>query len=75
MSDKRIYADLISRCCEAELQDVPDDYPLKRLNPDTRWYVCTECGAHWGYHRMKGNWKVDPYDYSNNPKVKAALDL
>lgn len=75
MAEERSYEDLVSRCCEAALQDAPDDYSYKTKNPDTRWFVCSECGAHWGYHRMKGNWKVDPYDYTNNPKVKAALGL
>lgn len=75
MTDSRSYEDLISRCCEAELQDAPDDYQFKKLNPDTRWFVCPDCDAHWGYHRMKGTWKVDPYDYTHNPRVKHILGL
>ena len=75
MAEERIYEDMHSRCCDAELQDAPADYMYKTKNPDTRWYVCTDCGAHWGRHRMKGTWKVDPYDYTDNDKVKAALGL
>lgn len=66
---------LLSRCCEAPLEGAPKDYMYAVKNPDTRWFVCSECGAHWGYHRMKGTWKVDPYDYTENPKVRAALNL
>ena len=66
---------LISRCCEVALEAAPRSYRYVTKNPDTRWFVCSDCGAHWGYHRMKGTWKVDPYDYTNNPKVKAALGL
>jgi hypothetical protein len=75
MAEERSYDYLPSRCCEAELQDAPDNYSYKNSNPDTRWFVCSKCGAHWGRHRMGGTWRVDPYDYSNNPKVKAALGL
>lgn len=75
MAEERTYDRIHSKCCDVELQDAPDDYRLKTTNHDTRWFVCTECGAHWGRHRMKGTWRVDPYDYDNNPKVKAALGL
>lgn len=75
MAEERTYADMHSRCCDVALQDAPSDYMYKQQNPDTRWFVCTGCGAHWGRHRMRGTWKVDPYDYSENDKVKAALGL
>lgn len=75
MEKERIYEGLASRCCEAPLEDAPKDYKYVKLNPDTRWYLCSECRAHWGYHRMRKNWRVDPYDYSNNSKVRAALGL
>lgn len=73
--NERKYEDLLSRCCNAELQDAPVDYAYKRNNPDTRWFVCTECSSHWGRHRMRGTWKVDPYDFSNNAHVREALGL
>jgi hypothetical protein len=75
MAEERTYEDIRSRCCDAALADAPDGYMYKVKNPDTRWFVCSDCGAHWGRHRMKGNWKVDPYDYTDNPKVRAALGL
>lgn len=75
MSEERSYEELASKCCEAVLQDAPANYMYKVKQPDTRWFVCTDCGAHWGYHRMKGTWRVDPFDYTDNPKVKKALGL
>ena len=68
-------AEFYSQCCDALMDNAPKDYMYVIKNPDTRWFVCTECGAHWGYHRMKANWKVDPYDYTNNPKVRECLGL
>jgi hypothetical protein len=75
MVEERSYADMHSRCCDVPLVDCAEDYRYRAHNPDTRWFQCPECGAHWGRHRMKGTWKVDPYDYTNNPKVRAALGL
>lgn len=75
MAEGRVYEDLHSQCCDAALRDVPPHYVYKIKNPDTRWYMCSECDAHWGYHRMKGTWRVDPYDYTDNVKVRAALGL
>ena len=45
MVEERIYPDIHSKCCDAHLQDAPDDYRYKIKNPDTRWFVCTDCGT------------------------------
>jgi len=75
MAEERSYEDIRSKCCDASMTDAPSDYRFLRMMPDTRWFICDDCGAHWGRHRMKGNWKVDPEDYTHNDKVKAALGL
>lgn len=61
--------------CQTPLDSVPKDYEYARMNPDTRWFWCTGCKAHLGYHRMKGDWKVDPYDLEESPELRAHFGL
>ena len=61
--------------CTNILESADADYQYARLNPDTRWFYCEDCETHVGYHRMKGTWKLDPYDYSNNNKLRERIGL
>jgi hypothetical protein len=61
--------------CTGVLEDAPKTYRYRRVNPDTRWFVCPECECHLGYHRMKKKWKVDPYDLDKNEKVRGYFGL
>lgn len=65
----------ICRVCQTILEDAAKNYKYRRLNPDTRWFRCPDCEAHYGYHRMKGSWRVSPEDYSNNSKVRERFGL
>lgn len=61
--------------CTTELDNATDTYAYKRHNPDTRWFWCPECECHLGYHRMRGGWKVDPYDLNTNAKIREYFGL
>ena len=61
--------------CTAKLESAPTDYKYRRLTPDTRWFWCSECEAHLGYHRMKAKWLVDPYDLDKSNKVREHFGL
>ncbi len=61
--------------CTSLLDKAARDYKYARLNPDTRWFFCPDCESHIGYHRMKGSWKIDPYDYTNNNKLRERIGL
>ena len=61
--------------CIGLLEKAAQGYQYAHLNPDTRWFYCEDCTVHVGYHRMKGNWKIDPYDYSNNNKLRERIGL
>ena len=61
--------------CTEELSNAPDSYIYKRNNPDTRWFYCTTCDCHLGYHRMKGAWKVDPHDLNTNDTIRGYFGL
>ena len=65
---------LCPMCTEA-LEPAPKEYAYRRVNPDTRWFWCPECGCHLGYHRMNRSWKVDPYDLDSNDKVRSYFGL
>ena len=49
--------------CVSVLSSAEYGYKYSRLNPDTRWFWCSNCEAHLGYHRMKRSWKIDPSDF------------
>ena len=61
--------------CQAELGGVSVGYEYKRINPDTRWFWCPGCKAHMWYHRMKGTWKVDPYDLEHSKELRENFGL
>ncbi len=62
--------------CTEVLDSPPDPYYIyKRNNPDTRWFWCTTCKCHLGYHRMRKKWKVDPYDLNSNETVRGYFGL
>jgi len=61
--------------CTEELKDAEKTYKYRRVNPDTRWFFCTDCNCHLGYHRMKKKWKVDPYELDANDKVRSYFGL
>ena len=61
--------------CTTILTSAGSDYKYTTLNPDTRWFYCEDCESHVGYHRMKGSWKIDPYDYTNNDKLRERIGL
>ncbi len=61
--------------CINVLGSAPKNYKYSRLNPDTRWFYCKDCETHVGYHRMKGTWKLDPYDYTHNDKLRERIGL
>ncbi len=61
--------------CTSILENAARDYKYRRLNPDTRWFFCEDCESHIGYHRMKGTWRIDPYDYTNNNKLRERIGL
>ena len=61
--------------CITPLESAPTNYQYARLIPDTRWFYCPDCEAHLGYHRLKGTWKLDPYDYTNNDKLRERIGL
>ena len=61
--------------CTSILEGVHKSYSYRRINPDTRWFFCPECECHLGYHRMKGRWKVDPYDLDVNNKIREHFGL
>lgn len=56
--------------CQGYLEDAERDYEFRRQNPDTRWFYCSGCDGHLGYHRMKKKWKVDPYDLNDSAAFK-----
>ena len=61
--------------CITTLAKAKKGYRYIILNPDTRWFYCPDCESHVGYHRMKGSWKIDPYDYTNNDKLRERIGL
>lgn len=61
--------------CITPLESAARHYQYARLNPDTRWFYCPDCEAHLGYHRLKGTWKLDPYDYTGNDKLRERIGL
>ena len=61
--------------CTNVLESAETGYKYTRINPDTRWFWCADCESHVGYHRMKGSWKLDPYDYSSNNKLRERIGL
>lgn len=61
--------------CTTELAKVAKDYARARIEPDTRWFWCPTCEGHLGYHRMKGKWKVDPYDLDSSSKLREHFGL
>ncbi len=61
--------------CTTELGSAPTDYKYRRNVPDTRWFWCEDCGAHFGYHRMKAKWLIDPFDLNNNNKIREHFGL
>ncbi len=61
--------------CTSVLGGVQKGYRYQRVNPDTRWFFCSECDCHLGYHRMKGRWKIDPYDLDYNNKLREHFGL
>lgn len=61
--------------CTTALENVPKSYTYARNNPDTRWFWCPTCEGHLGYHRMKGKWKVDPYDLDSSSKLREHFGL
>jgi len=61
--------------CTEELTNAERTYKYRRMNPDTRWFFCSDCNCHLGYHRMKKKWKVDPYELDKNDKVRAYFGL
>ncbi len=61
--------------CTNLLASAEKGYKYARLNPDTRWFFCEDCETHVGYHRMKGTWRIDPYDYTNNDKLRERIGL
>ena len=61
--------------CAEELASAQAGYSYKRINPDTRWFWCEECGCHLGFQRMKKKWKVDPHDLDSNDKIREYFGL
>jgi len=61
--------------CTNLLASAEAGYKYARLNPDTRWFFCADCETHVGYHRMKATWRIDPYDYTNNDKLRERIGL
>lgn len=56
--------------CTTPLESVSSNYKFKQNIPDTRWFWCSSCAAHLGYHRMKAKWSVDPIDFDNSNRVR-----
>lgn len=52
--------------CQSYLSNADKSYEYRRSNPDTRWFYCSSCKGHLGYHRMKQRWTVDPYDLNTS---------
>ena len=61
--------------CAGVINDADRKYAYNRHNPDTRWFWCADCECHLGYHRMKGKWKIDPYDLNTNTKIREYFGL
>jgi uncharacterized protein with PIN domain len=61
--------------CTNPLESAPDNYIYKKTEPDTRWFYCPDCDCHYGYHRMKGKWKVSPHDLNINDTVREHFGL
>ena len=61
--------------CTTPLSDVEEGYRYAYNNPDTRWFWCEECKGHFGYHRMKANWRVDPFDLESSDKLKEQFGI
>ena len=61
--------------CTTVLNDVSKAYTYAQHNPDTRWFWCSACESHLGYHRMKAKWLVDPYDLDQSNKVREHFGL
>jgi hypothetical protein len=61
--------------CATELEGAPKEHRYARYNPDTRWFWCSVCEAHLGYHRMKAKWLVDPHDLAQSNKVREHFGL
>ena len=52
------------RCpyCGENVESADKRYTYSKLMPDTRWFRCNACEIHYGYHRIKASWSVDPHD-------------
>jgi len=61
--------------CQGYLENAGTDYLYRRMNPDTRWFWCPACLGHLGFHRMKRQWKVDPYDLNTSASFRAFFGL
>jgi hypothetical protein len=61
--------------CVEELVNAPSNYMYRKINPDTRWFWCPSCEGHFGYHRMKKKWLIDPFDYDYSNKLRVSLGL
>ena len=61
--------------CQAYLKNAEKDYEYRRTNTDTRWFYCSSCKGHLGYHRMKKRWTVDPYDLNTSATFREFFNL
>jgi len=61
--------------CTTTLASAPKEYTFAQHNPDTRWFWCSACESHLGYHRMKAKWFVDPYDLETSTKIRDYFGL
>lgn len=61
--------------CQSYLESASSDYEYKRFNPDTRWFWCDTCQGHLGYHRMRRNWMIDPYDLESSAAFREFFQL
>jgi len=61
--------------CQSYLEDALRDYEYRRTNTDTRWFYCTDCEGHLGYHRMKKRWTVDPYDLNTSASFREFFNI
>ena len=61
--------------CTEVLVNAGKNYHYSKSEPDTRWFLCPDCDCHYGYHRMKGVWKVSPHDLDVNDKVRGYYGL
>jgi len=61
--------------CTEELENTPKEYTYAQHNPDTRWFWCSSCQSHLGYHRMKAKWSIDPYDLDKSNTLREHFGL